>query len=148
MGTKPMSLGEAVLQQRRLRILLAEDDFEMRRLLARVLRHAGVDLVEAASGDEALDRIADQLLEHDVAKDLAAFDLVIADIRMPGCTGLDLLACLRHFDWNTPVILITAFGNAETHAQAKRLGAFAVFDKPFDLADLATAVLNAGPARP
>ena len=66
---------------------------------------------------------------------------------MPGCSGLDLLACLRHFDWNTPVILITAFGNAETHDQARRLGAFAVFDKPFDLADLETAVLNASPAR-
>ena len=60
--------GEAVLRQRHRRVLLAEDDFEMRRLLSRVLRRAGFDLVEAASGDEALDRIADQLLENDVVE--------------------------------------------------------------------------------
>jgi DNA-binding NtrC family response regulator len=140
MATKGTHSTAVVSTKQHARILLAEDDFEMRRLLARALSHAGFELVQAASGDEALDKLADQLLDE-----AEAFDLVIADIRMPGCTGLDLLACLRHFDWNTPVILITAFGNVETHDEAKRLGAFAVFDKPFDLEDLETAVLNAAP---
>jgi CheY-like chemotaxis protein len=140
MATKRMHLTAVDSPKEHPRVLLAEDDFEMRRLLSRTLSHAGFDLVEAASGDEALDRLADQLLDE-----MDAFDLVIADIRMPGCTGLDLLACLRHFDWNTPVILITAFGNAATHDEARRLGAFAVFDKPFDLDDLETAVLCASP---
>lgn len=126
--------------QRHARVLLAEDDFEMRRLLSLTLTRAGFELVHAASGDEALDHIADQLIEE-----AEEFDVVVADVRMPGCTGLDLLACLRHFDWHTPVILITAFGNAETHAEATRLGAFAIFDKPFDLEDLENAVLSAAP---
>jgi DNA-binding NtrC family response regulator len=121
-------------------VLLAEDDFEMRRLLTSRLTRAGFDLVHVASGDEALDRIADQLVEES-----DEFDIVVADVGMPGCTGLDLLACLRHFDWHTPVILITAFATAATHEEARRLGAFAIFDKPFDLEDLESAVLSAAP---
>lgn len=140
MAARKMTLSQAVASQRHGRVLLAEDDAEMRPLLSLTLTRAGFELVLASSGDEALDRIADQLLE-----DAEAFDLVIADIRMPGCTGLDLLSCLRHFDWHTPVILITAFGSSETHDEALRLGAFAVFDKPFDLEDLESAVLDAAP---
>jgi FixJ family two-component response regulator len=55
---------------------------------------------------------------------------------MHGVTGLDVLAGLRETDWATPVILLTAFGDAELHAEAHRLGALAVFDKPFDFRDL------------
>jgi FixJ family two-component response regulator len=62
---------------------------------------------------------------------------------MPGLTGLEVLAGLRKRDQSTPVILITAFGDEQTHAEAKRLGATAVIDKPFDTADLLTAVRRA-----
>lgn len=126
---------------RRPRLLLAEDDAAMRNLLALTLGRAGFELTVAASGDEAIDRVADLFL----ADGAAGFDLIIADVRMPGCTGLDLLACLRHFACRTPVILITAFGNGGTHEQARRLGAFAVLDKPFDLRDLESAAALATP---
>lgn len=140
MSAKRLPVCPSAASQRHARVLLAEDDFEMRRLLSLTLTRAGFDLVQVSSGDEALDRIADQLIEES-----DQFDIVVADVRMPGCTGLDLLACLRHFDWHTPVILITAFGTAETHEEARRLGAFAVFDKPFDLDDLENAVVSAAP---
>jgi DNA-binding NtrC family response regulator len=66
--------------------------------------------------------------------------LIISDVRMPGVSGLDVLATLRREDWSTPVILMTAFGDLETRAEARRLGAKALFDKPFDVDDLRTAV--------
>jgi DNA-binding response OmpR family regulator len=140
MATKKIPLRHAIAARRHARVLLAEDDAEVRRLLSLALTRAGFDLVQASSGDEALERIADQLLE-----DADAFDLVIADVRLPGCTGLDLLACLRHFDWHTPVILLTAFRNAAAQDEARQLGAFAVFHKPFDLDELELAVFSATP---
>jgi DNA-binding NtrC family response regulator len=78
-----------------------------------------------------------------VDQPLAPFDLIISDVRMPGYGGLDLLASLRHANSRVPVILITAFGSASTHAAAKRLGAFATLDKPFDLDDLMTLASSA-----
>ena len=57
-------------------------------------------------------------------------------------TGLDVVAGLRRAEWITPVIIITAFGDEATHAEAQRLGAAAVFDKPFDVNDLRIAALH------
>ncbi len=68
-------------------------------------------------------------------------DVVVSDIRMPGASGLDLLAGLRRDDWTTPVVLITAFGDpGGRHAEAYRLGADAVLDKPLDVDDLRLVV--------
>ena len=64
------------------------------------------------------------------------FDLIISDIRMPGITGIEVLEGLHAHENCPPMILITAFGDKETHAQAHRLGAAAIFDKPFDIEDL------------
>ena len=73
------------------------------------------------------------------------FDIVISDVRMPGLTGLDVLAILRCANWATPVILITAFGDEATHAEGRELGAVAVFDKPFNVEQLRAAVLETMP---
>ena len=117
---------------RRPHILIVDDDVELRRLLAAALRRDGYEPVEAADGSEALQYV-DACLRHEV---LEPPDLVIADIRMPRFSGLQLLASIRarpHVENPMPVILITAFGDPETHAHAKRLGALAVVDKPFDV---------------
>jgi DNA-binding response OmpR family regulator len=66
-------------------------------------------------------------------------DLLISDVRMPTCTGMQILEQLRAAHWQTPVILMTAFGDAATRQHAKALGAV-LFDKPFDIDDLRTAV--------
>jgi DNA-binding NtrC family response regulator len=123
----------------RTRILLADDDDAMRALLAGALRRAGVDVVEACGGAELLERLAGGLTSEPPLR----FDLIISDVRMPGCDGLYILASLRHLSIETPVILITAFGTSATHAAAAHLGAFALLDKPFDVDDLMTLVRSA-----
>jgi DNA-binding response OmpR family regulator len=113
-------------------VLIAEDDTEMRRLLADALRRSGCEVAEAKDGS--------QLFAVCSAGDGPAFDVIVSDQRMPGRTGLDVLADLRRRGWRGAFVLITAFGDAETHAWASRLGA-AVFDKPFDLDELRRRVL-------
>jgi CheY-like chemotaxis protein len=122
-----------------MRVLLAEDDSAMRALLARALRKSGFEVLEASTGHEALERLARAQVDQPPSR----FDLIISDVRMPGYTGLDLLARLHRANSRVPVILITAFGSASTHADAKRLGAFATLDKPFDLDDLMTLASSA-----
>ena len=122
-----------------MRILLAEDDPAMRALLVRRLRRSGFEVLEAGNGHEALERLADSLAGDPPGR----FGLVISDVRMPGYGGLDLLASLRYVDSRVPVILITAFGSASTHAAAEDLGAFAMLDKPFDLDVLMALVRSA-----
>jgi CheY-like chemotaxis protein len=121
------------------RILVADDDAEMRCLIAHALRRDGHEVVEVCDGMELLQYLATHQLEVDSGQ---AIDLLISDIRMPGRNGLDVLAGMRWADWSIPVILITAVGDAQVHAEARRLGAAAVFDKPFDLDDLRTLTLN------
>ncbi|HEV8325337.1 MAG TPA: response regulator [Myxococcota bacterium] len=108
------------------RVLVAEDDHEMRSLLVATLRRDGCVVEEAVDGADLLARLS------------AGFDLVISDVRMPGLTGLEVLARLRRAGGSTPFILITAFGDADLHAEARRVGTATVFDKPFDLDDLRT----------
>jgi len=116
------------------RVLVAEDDDDMRRLVVRALREEGFDVVDVRSGWELLDYVGLQIELH--GRGGPPPDLIVSDVRMDGVTGLEVLAGLREASWSTPVILITAFGDAELHAEARRLGALAVFDKPFDLRDL------------
>jgi DNA-binding response OmpR family regulator len=126
---------EAMLPSLPARVLLAEDDRELRGLLALTLREDGYEVKEAADGAELLEALSE-------AGEGATFDLVITDIRMPRHTGIDVLSRLRWTDGELPVILITAFGEERTHQLAERLGAAAVFDKPFDLDDLRVAVTH------
>ena len=121
------------------RVLLAEDDPEMRELLATALRQDGLEVVEARDGSALLDRLAEALAADG---DLDGYDLIVSDIRMPGYSALDILAGVRRALRHTPVILITAFGDRVTHERAMRLGASAVFDKPFDIDDLRMAVYH------
>jgi CheY-like chemotaxis protein len=110
------------------RILLAEDHRETRALLASTLRAQGYEVVEAANGYEFISVVSEAWLGHTTRFP----DLVITDIRMPGPNGLRVIESLRKTYWAIPVIVITAFGDDATHAEARRLGAHAVIDKPFD----------------
>ncbi len=126
------------------RILLAEDDLEMRRLLSSALRQDGYDVVEARSGAELLTTLA-EFLRHPTTR---PYDLIISDQRMPGLTGLEVLEGLEDEDWLPPFILITAFGSRELETDALCAGAVRVLDKPFDVDDLRQAVSALiGPAR-
>jgi DNA-binding response OmpR family regulator len=122
-----------------LRVLLAEDDAAFRELLASVLRANGYEVLEAANGEELLDHVAFGLLRGEKYR---TFDLIVSDIRMPRHTGLEILNGMRSANLSVPVILITAFGDAETHRIAYELGA-RVLDKPFDMTELELAVAAA-----
>lgn len=126
------------------RVLVAEDEEELRDLVAATLRRDGYEVVTARDGGELLDRLASARLRDEAHTPI---DLIISDVRMPGWTGLQILSGIRSTDWATPVILITGFGDRETRREAARLGVAAFFDKPFDLDDLRTAVLNIVPPR-
>lgn len=113
----------------------------MRRLLVSLLQSEGHGVVEASDGLKALASLLRRRGEPEI-------DLLVTDLRMPGCTGLDLLALVRLERPEMPVVLITAFGDPATHLEARALGAAAVFDKPFDLRAFrdAVRVLLRGPA--
>lgn len=117
------------------RVLLAEDDQELRWLIAHALRSDGFEVLEVEDGLALLDRVGVSLLD---TLELDAIDLIVSDVRMPGWTGLEVLAGLNSAGCRTPVVLITAFGDPEVHAAGKRLGAAAVLDKPFDLNELSS----------
>jgi CheY-like chemotaxis protein len=129
------------------RVLLAEDDEDMRVLLSTALRREGYAVEEVVDGSALLDRLASGLLAGELAGERPLPDLIISDIRMPGWSGIDVLASLRQSDWAMPVILITAFGDPETHEQARRLGAATLLDKPFDVGELLDAARAILPAR-
>jgi two-component system, response regulator, stage 0 sporulation protein F len=118
------------------RILVADDQSEMRTLIRKMLVRRGYEVLEAADGPDLVRVLVDGLTEDESR----APDLIITDVRMPGFTGLEVLARLRRERWTTPVILITAFGDAQLHREALRLGATCVLNKPFDMDELKGAV--------
>lgn len=108
----------------------------MRELLAAQLCQCGYQVIECSDGQILVERLASLFLPGVTRED---YDLVITDLRMPGFTGLQVLNGLHEYDV-PPMILITAFGDEATHAEARRLGAVAVFDKPFRVPDLLAKV--------
>jgi DNA-binding response OmpR family regulator len=116
------------------RILVIEDDPEMRALVSIELRSDGFEVVSTANSDEFLQVVETLATEYGLGQD--AISLIVSDVRMPGLDGLGLLAALRCASWRTPVVLMTAFGSQETHEEAARLGAV-VLDKPFEMEKLA-----------
>jgi len=123
-------------------LLIAEDDRDMRRFLVECFQEEGYRVTEAEDGEELRRRIS----ESGCAPGVSPPDILVSDIRLPGMTGLELLADLRKSDWSLPVILITAFGDEAVHREGKRLGAAMVLDKPFDAEDLVNAVRALVPA--
>jgi len=121
------------------RVLLAEDDPELRRIFATALRRAGYRVVEARDGGEVIDHIAPGRWNPDDE----GFAALVADVRMPRLSGLDVLAALRFTRWATPVILVSAYCDQETRAEAEELGAAVLLEKPVPLDRLVFTVRRA-----
>jgi CheY-like chemotaxis protein len=107
------------------RILIIEDDEEMRSLLKDLLEDEGYQTESADNGSEAFGKLAREY-----------FDLIITDIRMPGLTGLDILPGIRRLQPGIPIIVITAFGSEEVHRKALERGATAYMEKPVHIHQL------------
>lgn len=102
------------------RIILAEDEFDMRDMLMTILGNTGAVVHEAASGWEVLELLA----RHEDTR------LVISDIRMPAPDGLQALAMVRAAGLQTPFLFITSFDGDTERAMARRLDAD-LLAKPF-----------------
>ncbi len=103
-------------------ILLIDDDAEVRYSLSRVLTSHGYTVAEAASGEEGVAAI----------RKGPAPDLVFLDVRMKGMSGIEALQHIRSANPKQLVVLMTAFGTAQTAIEAMKYGAFDYIMKPFD----------------
>jgi len=102
-------------------VLLVDDNDSQRRVIEFWLKEERYDVASAGSAEEAL-RLAEA----------RPFDLVISDIKMPGLSGLDLLARLHERTPDVPVILMTAFGTVNDAVAAMKIGAFDYVLKPLE----------------
>ena len=118
------------------RILVAEDDAEMRSVVVDSLRKDGYEVSEVSDGGRLLVTLAREYLP---GPDTRRIDLLVSDVRMPVCNGLQILEQLRAAQWRFPVILMTAFGDEVMRAHARSLCAL-LLDKPFEMRDLRAAV--------
>lgn len=123
---------QTAASDRTINILLAEDDLEMRRLLSWSLERKGYKVTECNDGIILMKKLG--LLGP--GNGVKSCDLIISDIRMPGATALQVLEIVREFSDFPPMILITAFPDAESQELAMRLGAAAMMAKPFDVEEL------------
>jgi len=114
--------------------LIADDDEDARTLMAGILRRAGFQVIEASDGCELIERYSELRCEAH-----AGPAIVVSDIGMPGCDGISATQVLRS-DSLVPIVLITAFEDAETLQSARTAGADLVMYKPVDGASLVSAV--------
>ena len=108
------------------RVLVVEDELEMRALLEKGLARRGFSPTVRGGADEAF-----ALLESQ------DFDTVLTDLRMPGMDGLALCERIALNRPDIPVVVVTAFGSMETAVAAIRAGAYDFVTKPVDLDALA-----------
>ena len=111
------------------RVLIADDESRVRKIIGDVLRHHGCDVTVVESGAGAIEK-----LEAAARGELAAFDLVISDIKMPDKTGYEVFTAARAARADVPVILMTGFGYDPHHSivRASQSGCKQVLFKPFE----------------
>ena len=107
------------------RILLVDDDPHFLRVLSRILSGEKFQVTSASAACEAI-----ELLQA------SAFDLVICDLRMPECDGLNVLQEVRRGGSEVPVIILTAYGEVDTYLEAMNAGAAEYLNKPINSDEL------------
>jgi two-component system NtrC family response regulator len=110
---------------RKLDILIVEDERSQREMLRAFLAKEGHRVTEAGNGEEAIDLIRSTSL-----------DLALIDFKMPGLTGMEVLAQARRLNPELDVIMITAYGTIETAVEAMKAGAMDYVTKPIELEEL------------
>jgi signal transduction histidine kinase len=116
-----------------IRLLVVEDDFESAQGLEFMLKRRGIDVTTVPGGEEALSTF-----------DPSRFDAIVADIRLGGMSGVDLLRRIRERETDFPIILLTAYDSLDSAIQAVKFGAQDYILKPLDdIDDLLTPVRKA-----
>ncbi len=131
-GPEPALMGK--------RVLVADDEKKIRRILGDVLRHRGCEVIICADGQEVMDRLEE--LDH--------LDLVISDIKLPDRNGYEIFHAARRAFPDVPVILMTGFGYDPHHSivRASEEGLQAVLFKPFPIEKMLEEVRKAVGAPP
>jgi CheY-like chemotaxis protein len=119
------------------KILVADDDSQMRAVIREVLAPLRATIEEAATGLELLELLAEG----------GPFDLVITDVRMPAMSGLQTALAARNAGIDVPFIVISAFGDASLQTAVDNLHNAVFLDKPFDPRSLLKASRAALDAR-
>ena len=114
------------------KLLVVDDQRNMRTTLAMMLRGANHDVDEAENGEAAVDRLSAEV-----------YDLVLTDLKMGGTDGLDVLRAAKEVSQLTEVIVMTAYGTIESAVEAMRLGAHDYLQKPFTEQELLLKVQKA-----
>jgi two-component system, NtrC family, response regulator AtoC len=112
-------------------ILVVDDEQLIRWSLAERLRADGYEVIEAATGTQALERVADGV------------DLVLLDYKLPDIDGVTVLRKIKEDDPDILAILLTAFATIETAVEAMKIGAYHFANKPFNLDDISLTVAKA-----
>ncbi len=116
------------------RILVADDEAHIRRILGEILENEGIQVVEAKNGMEAL--VAFKKDDH-------KFDAVFLDIKMPEMDGMKVLEKMMQLAPETPVIMISGHGDDDTAVECTQRGAYAFMRKPIDLHVMLVTLRNA-----
>ncbi len=120
-----------------LNVLIVEDDSAMAQMCAKLIRRRGHSAVIAESCRDALE----------IVKRGGEIDAVLSDIQMPQMSGFELLAELRQFSTELPVILMTGYSNLVSSSEALALGAADYLAKPFDAKTLIGSLERCFPKR-
>jgi DNA-binding response OmpR family regulator len=126
---QPQARRSAMTTDRRMRVMIVEDDLACRILAALLLERGGYAPTAVPTVARALERL-----------DNEGTDLVLTDLQLPGASGLDLLLTLRERRSATPVIVMTGSNDTRLTDRALELGAKAVIRKPYSAEWLRTAV--------
>src|SRR5579864_5608213 len=116
------------------KILVIDDEADMRFAVRMLLERSGHSVMEAENGEDALAKI-----------DEGKPDLVLLDMRLPGMDGIQILQKVREKQKDLPIIMVTGYGNVELAEQALKLGADHYLSKPFhnkELIDVIQQVLE------
>ena len=114
------------------KILIADDEKNMRWILEKSLKERGFEVIEAKDGEEAFNSFID-----------GEPDIVILDYKMPKIDGMEVLKRIKKINENIPVIMITAHGSTDSAVEAMKLGAADYISKPFDVNELNIAIFKA-----
>jgi CheY-like chemotaxis protein len=119
------------------RVVVAEDDDEMRAVMCELISGLGVEVAAASSGGELIKLLTD---------DGPPIDLLVTDVRMPWMTGYNVALSARNSGLLVPIIIVTAFPDDALAAQVERLGSAVLLAKPFRAEELLSLVRARMPA--